>query len=223
MISEVYNTDCVEYMKTLPDGFFDLAVADPPYGIFSDKKRNLGGNVGKLSNRAMFQDAEKINKWDVVPEQIFFDELKRVSKNQVIWGGNYFPLPPTRCMVAWDKCQPWETFSQIELAWTSFDYPAKLFRFDNRTTDKIHPTQKPEALYGWCLKTFANKGDKIFDPMMGSGSSRIAAYKMGFDYWGCEIDSDYFQRLCDRFDAECKGVVLKSGTHTVIQQSLFDF
>ncbi len=419
----------------------------------------------------MFQDAEKINKWDVVPEQIFFDELKRVSKNQVIWGGNYFPLPPTRCMVAWDKCQQWETFSQIELAWTSFDYPAKLFKYDNRTTDKLHPclpagekvfindswvniedvkigdksaygvvvdtsshyadklveiatangktiatwnhpflilrngciawcnadqitsndfilwriiekkipnepkrgicdleernvvenknyttflfgnsitekflmaikyiiktltkktirlktyslsrplntkgytkvaslrtvfgishvkyveslsraqrsfgiltkdtfleklakhvmlrrsseivncelhkvisvntilrktkvynltianvpvfdtqvgvshnTQKPVALYVWCLKTFAKEGDKIFDPMMGSQSSRIAAYKMGFDYVGCEIDGDYFERGCKRFERECHGVVEQSDGSTVQQLNLF--
>ena len=192
-----------------------------PYGIFSDKKRNISSNVGTLSNRAMFQDAEKINKWDVVPEQIFFDELKRVCKNQVIWGGNYFPLPPTRCMVAWDKCQPWETFSQIELAWTSFDYPAKLFKYDNRTTDKIHATQKPVALYVWCLKTFAKEGDKIFDPMMGSQSSRVAAYKMGFDYVGCEIDGDYFERGCKRFERECHGVVEQSDGSTVQQLNLF--
>lgn len=119
-------------------------------------------------------------------------------------GGNYFDLPPTRCVVVWDKMQPWENFSQVEIAWTSFDYPAKLFQYCNAGGQrdgekKIHPTQKPIALYDYILKTFAKPGDKIFDSHLGSGSSRIAAHKAGFDFVGCEIDEQYFKAQEERF------------------------
>ena len=160
--------------------------------------------------------------YDANMSQDFFDELRRVCENVIIWGGNYFDLPPSRCIICWDKVQPWENFSQIELAWTSFEKPAKLFRFDNRTTDKIHPTQKPVDLYAWCLKTFAKPGDRIFDPMMGSQSSRIAAYKMGFDYVGCELDKEYFDKGCERFNRECKGEITTKDGSVIKQMSLFD-
>jgi site-specific DNA-methyltransferase (adenine-specific) len=163
-----------------------------------------------------------IDRWDKAPEQEFFDELKRISCNQIVWGGNYFPLPPSRCILVWDKVQPWENFSQVEIAWTSFDYPAKLYKFDNRTNDKIHPTQKPVDLYASCLRTFAKVGDRIFDPMMGSQSSRIAAYKMGFDYVGCELDKEYFDKGCERFAKECQGEHHHKDGTIVIEQSLFD-
>ena len=149
--SDVFNIDCLEYMRGLPDKAFALAIADPPYGI-----RDAGGQTGgsgKLKGR-VFNNGY-IDRWDKAPDTAFFDELFRICENVIIWGGNYFNLPPTRCVIAWDKCQPWPNFSQIELAWTSFDYPAKIFKFDNRTKDKIHPTQKPVALYSWLLKNFA--------------------------------------------------------------------
>lgn len=137
-------------------------------------------------------------------------------------GGNYFPLPPTRCFVCWDKVQPWENFSQCEFAWTSFNYPAKMFRFDNRTTQKIHPTQKPTELYAYLLRTFAKEGDKIFDPYLGSGSSRIAAYKMGFDFVGCEIDERFFRLSDERFKEESLGIVGYTEERKPIKQfSLF--
>ena len=148
MISQVYNTDCLEYMKSIPDKFFDLCIADPPYGL--DKKSTYGR--GKLKNRII--NRESIHDWDTQPPKEVFDEIMRVSKNQIIWGGNYFELPPTRGIICWDKCQPWDNFSQIEMAWTSFDIPAKIFRFDNRTKDKIHPTQKPITLYSWILDNY---------------------------------------------------------------------
>lgn len=225
-ISEVYNRDCVAFMKELPDKFFALAIADPPYGINAANMSNtqsmrnrLQQGAGKLKDRIL-QTAKK--DWDFFPpSQEFFDEMFRVCENMVIWGGNYFPLPPTRCIVAWDKCQPWENFSQIEIAWTSFDYPAKLYKFDNRTNDKIHPTQKPIDLYAWCLRTFAKEGDKIFDPMMGSQSSRIAAYKLGFDYWGCELDKDYFDAGNERFASECLGETKMKSGKIVKQLTLF--
>ena len=154
MISQVYNTDCLEYMKSIPDKFFDLCIADPPYGL--DKKSTHGR--GKLKNRII--NRESIHDWDTKPTQETFDEIMRVSKNQIIWGGNYFQLPPTRGIICWDKCQPWDNFSQIEMAWTSFDLPAKIFRFDNRTKDKIHPTQKPITLYSWILDNYLSGGVK---------------------------------------------------------------
>ena len=214
--SVVYNVDCLEYMRSLPDKHFDLCIADPPYVL--DKKSSMGGP--KLQHRAFSRGV--IHDWDVRPTDEVFAEIMRVSKNQIIWGGNYFSLPPTRCFVCWDKVQPWPNFSQCELAWTSFDHPAKLFRYDNRTGNKIHPTQKPTELYAYLLKNFAIGGGKIFDPYLGSGSSRIASYKLGFDFVGCEINKEYFDLQQERFDRECKGVIGKEEHGAkVIQQSLF--
>jgi site-specific DNA-methyltransferase (adenine-specific) len=126
-----------------------------------------------------------------------------VSKNQVIWGGNYFDLPPTRGILIWDKLQPWDNFSQFELAWTSFDFPAGIFRYSNtggaNSEEKIHPTQKPVPLYIYVLNRCAKPGDRILDTHLGSGSSRIAAYNLGFDFVGCEIDKDYFEAQEKRF------------------------
>ena len=210
--------DCLEYMRTLPDKAFALAIADPPYGI-----RDAGGQTGgsgKLKGR-VFNNGY-IDRWDKAPSREFFTELQRVCENVIIWGGNYFDLPPTRCFICWDKVQPWENFSQVEYAWTSFESPAQLFRFDNRTGDKIHPTQKPVELYAYLLKKFAKPGDRIFDPMMGSQSSRIAAYKMGFDYVGCELDKEYFDRGCERFNRECKGEHVQKDGSIIKQTSLFD-
>jgi len=198
MESNVFNIDCMEYMRTLPDKAFQLAIVDPPYGL--ERKSTQG--AGKLKKRVL--NASDISKrWDIAPTKEYFDELRRVSENQIIWGGNYFDLPPCRCFVCWDKCQPWPNFSQAEFAWTSFDKPAKMFRFDNRCK-KIHPTQKPIELYAFLLRTFAQEGDRILDTHMGSQSSRIAAYKLGFDYVGCEIDKEYFDQGCEWFRKECQ-------------------
>ena len=220
MKSEVFNTDCLEYMRTLPDKAFQLAIADPPYQIGTSKSSH--GGAGKLKNRVMNRQAKKFTEWDKAPSQEFFDELKRVSEHRVIWGGNYFPLPPARCILVWDKVQPWENFAQVELAWTDFDWSAQLFQYDNRTGDKIHPTQKPVDLYAWILRKFAKPGDHIFDPMMGSQSSRIAAYKLGFDYVGCELDKEYFDKGCERFNRECKGEIKTKSGHIIKQLSIFD-
>lgn len=214
-VSEIHNCDCMEFMREIPDKFFDLAVVDPPYGL----PKNSTHGRGKLKDRCL--NRGDIQKWDIRPDHEYFEELFRLSKDQVIWGGNYFALPPTRCIICWDKVQPWENFSQIEIAWTSFDYPAKLFRFDNRCSDKIHPTQKPIALYAWIFKNFAKPGDKILDTHLGSGSSRIVAYKMGFDFWGCEIDKEYFDASDERFRKECLGIE-KVGDKEVKQLSLFE-
>lgn len=190
MISEAHLTDCMDFMRTLPDKFFDLAVVDPPYGI------------GISSNPVRQMHDKKV--WDSnIPNIKYFDELFRVSNYQIIWGGNYFPLPSTQGFIIWDKKQP-ETFSlaMCEFAWSSIQSPAKMFRRSVLSeVDKIHPTQKPVALYKWLLTNYAKPGQKIFDSHMGSQSSRIAAYQLGFDYWGCELDPDYYRDGCKRFDA----------------------
>jgi len=218
LVSEALLLDWRDYLKKFPDKFFDLAVVDPPYGInapnlpmgscpnrntngqypsVSTAKRlkgrlNTGG--GKLKNR-LLNNSEF--DWDnEKPELDYFIELFRVSKNQIIWGGNYFPLPPTRCVLCWDKCQPWENFSQWEMAWTSFDSPAQIFKFSNtggsNIEKKIHPTQKPIELYSWLFSKYAKKGMKILDTHLGSGSSRIAAHKAELDFYSCEINKTYF-------------------------------
>ena len=212
-ISEVRNCDCVAYMRELPDKYFDLAIADPNYGI------------GIASNpvRQMHMYGEK-KTWDeTIPTSEFFDELFRVSKNQIIWGGNYFGLPPNKHFLIWDKMQPFDlTLAMCEYAWSSFNKPAKMLKLSIQTEkEKIHVTQKPVALYAWILKNYAQAGDKIFDPMMGSQSSRIAAYKMGFDYWGCELDKDYFDAGNKRFASECLGETKTKSGKIVKQLNLF--
>lgn len=238
-ISEVYNIDCMEYMKTISDNFFELAIVDPPYGIGADlmnmgdrkgnpstakKLRSRYRGAGKLKNRFCNLNSDKFESWDIAPTKEYFNELFRISKNQIIWGGNYFDLPPCRCFVSWDKMQAWENFSQAEFAWTSFDMPSKVIRMGSRgganDKEKIHPTQKPILLYAYLLKTFAKKGDKLFDSHLGSGSSRIAADKMEFDFYACEIDEDYFNAQEERFRRECLGEI-KTKKGTLIQTSLF--
>jgi len=186
----LYNCDCMEYMKNIPDKYYDLAIVDPPYGIDA-----CNMTMGKGTNKKW----SKGKKWDNnIPKGEYFDELFRVSKNQIIWGGNYFPLPPSRCIVCWDKIQPWENFSQVELAWTSFDSPAQLYRFDNRTGGKIHPTQKPVKLYEWLLKHYAKSTDKILDTHFGSCSIGIACHNFGCSLDACELDEEYFDKALER-------------------------
>lgn len=191
----ILNVDCVEYMKTLPDKHFDLAVCDPPYGIGMD-----GGNVGYKG----FNNFEK-KDWDkAIPGIKYFSELYRVSKAQIIWGGNYFNLPPTRCFLIWDKGAGFKgrTYAECEQAWTSMDANARIFQRDPLSSGdykgKIHPTQKPVKLYEWILTNYAKTGQTIFDSHMGSGSSAIAAINLGFEYVGCELDADYYVAACKR-------------------------
>lgn len=219
--SIVTNECCMEMMKRYPDGYFDLAVVDPPYGINATNmkmgshptrskldgfgsgpgistavkiKGRLNTGSGKLKNRML--NKSQIDWDNKIPTQEYFKELFRVSKNQIIWGGNYFPLPPTRCIVCWDKMQPWENFSQWEMAWTSFDRPAAMFKYSNtggaNAEIKIHPTQKPYPLYRWLFTKFADPGFKILDTHLGSGSSRCAAHDLGFDFYATEKNEIYF-------------------------------
>ncbi len=183
----------MDIMKEYPNKYFDLAVVDPPYGIGGKFK---GGKTGKMNFN------EIVNKdWDKVPSDEYFSELQRVSKNQIIWGGNYFNLPPTRCFIVWDKIIS-EDFSlaMAELAWTSFDKLAKIYKLQVPKNGKIHPTQKPVKLYDWIFKNYAKPTDKILDTHLGSGSSRIAAYKSGLSFVGIELDKDYFDAQEKRFN-----------------------
>jgi len=192
-------------MARYPDKFFDLAIADPPYGIGGDK--GVQKNNGKWGYKQ-----HRHTDWDSsIPSKEYFMELFRVSKNQIIWGGNYFSeyLPSRMGWVAWDKAQTDFSFSDFELAWTSFDCKCRKFElirgFDfkgkhySMNDGRIHPTQKPQALYVWLLDNYSAAGEKILDTHLGSGASRIAAYKLGFDFWGCEIDKDYFEAQERRF------------------------
>ena len=187
-LNVAYNMDCMEAMKQMPDKAFELAIVDPPYGI-------------GISSNPVRQAHTKKDWDDSTPKQTYFSELMRVSKDQIIWGGNYFNLPATQNYIVWDKVQP-EDFSlaMCEFAWCSIQRPAKIFkRSVLAERNKIHPTQKPVALYEWLLTHYAKPGDKILDTHLGSGSSRIAAYNLGFDFCGYEIDTSYFQAQEERF------------------------
>lgn len=197
MSIELHNGDCMEALRAMPDNAFELAIVDPPYGI--GDRLTKGGRGGSFDSLVL-SGAEK---WDVVPDSEYFTELERVSVNQIIWGGNYFDLPPTRGIICWDKKQPFDNFSAWEMAWTSTDKPASIFRYDNKgfmckDGAKIHPTQKPVALYKWLLANYANEGDRILDTHLGSGSIAIACHDARFDLVGYELDKDYYEAACAR-------------------------
>ncbi|MDV4010004.1 DNA modification methylase [Elizabethkingia anophelis] len=234
---KITNEDNMELMARYPDGYFDLAIVDPPYGINAAnmtmgsnpkrkgnlqyggtstaqklKKGRLNQGSGKLKNRVLNNSN---CDWDnAIPNDEYFKELFRVSKNQIIWGGNYFDLRPTRGIVFWDKLQPWENFSQFELAWTSFDKPAAKIAISTtggaNSERKIHPTQKPTDLYSWILNKYAKSGDKILDTHLGSGSIAIACFDYGFELTACELDKDYYDSACKRIKH-----------HIAFNQSLF--
>ena len=200
MKNEAFNIDCIDYMRKCSNKQFDLAIVDPPYWVEDMTGKNFAHGGGKLKNRILNKKADDVTRWDKPPKPEYWKELFRISKYQIIWGGNYFDLPPYRCPVIWDKVQPFKNFSAVEIAWTNFNEPAKLFRFDNRYSGKIHPAQKPVELYKWLLMIFAKTGYSVLDTHLGSGSSRIAAYDMGFDFVGVEIDPDCFQAQEARFN-----------------------
>lgn len=194
--SVVYNQDCMEGMKQFQDKYFELAIVDPPYNIVSQQKRGIGSRIDKSG---------KMNTWNnIKPTPEYFKELFRVSKKQIIWGANNFTLPESEYFIIWDKFQTVDNFASAEYAWTNCNMPAKVFRFSihQHTAskgNKIHPTMKPIALYEWILKNYAKTGDKILDTHLGSGSSRIAAYKTGFDFTGYELDTEYYEAQEKRF------------------------
>ena len=203
---ELYNIDCMEYMKTQPDNAFDLAVVDPPYGIVSQQERGIGSRIDASG---------KMNNWNNnKPNANYFVELFRVSKYQIIWGANNFILPETEYFIVWDKKQSVKNFASAEYAWTNCKMPAKVFRYSIHKTmadrksegGKIHPTQKPVKLYDWIYKNYAKEGDRILDTHLGSGSSAIAAHYAKLDFVGCEIDEDYFNTAQKRIKAKTRQI-----------------
>jgi site-specific DNA-methyltransferase (adenine-specific) len=213
-ISEVYNEDCMIMMRRYPNKFFDLAIVDPPYGIGVSSHSTFGNPdiIAKNSflKKLVKPSNYKISNWDSsAPDEHYFNELKRVSIKQIIWGVNYFDgfgLKGGRLF--WDK-EGTGNYSRGELAYLSFVNRVEYFKYrwcgmlqekmGDDKEDRIHQTQKPVQLYKWCLKNYAKTGDKILDTHMGSQSSRIAAHRMGFDYYGCEIDKEYFEKGNKRF------------------------
>jgi site-specific DNA-methyltransferase (adenine-specific) len=188
--SNVYLEDCMIGMARYPDKYFDLAIVDPPYGI----DRN-GMNMGN----SVFNKDDK--KWDnSIPTNEYFIELFRVSKNQIIWGGNYFPLPQSQYFAIWDKGETMygRDFAECEFAWVKSG-GTRIYKKSPNQPERIHPTQKPVALYKWLLQNYAKQGDKILDTHLGSGSSRIAAYDMRFDFTAFELDKEYFDAQEKRF------------------------
>lgn len=195
-VSIVTNEDNMAMMSRYPDKFFDLAIVDPPYGI----------GAGKMTMGSGKHKFKKGLDWDAnIPEDKYFSELFRVSKNQIIWGGNYFTelLTPSNDWIIWDKLNPNLSFSEAELAWCSIKKNTRIFKYYSAKVEdfggKIHPTQKPVQLYEWILNKYATKGDLILDTHLGSGSSRIAAHKRGFDFYATELSPFYFDDQEARF------------------------
>lgn len=238
-----YLMNRMDLLKQLPDKCIDLALIDPEYGINSPRmsmssktvkgkkyvstakrlRMNKGG--GQMKNSTL---VKLPYNWDVkIPPKEFFKEVFRVSKNQIIWGGNYFPLPPTRCLILWDKLQALETFSAFELAWTSFDFPTKIYKIGSRgganDEEKIHPNQKPIGLYQKTLTDFAKPGQIILDTGTGSGSIRVAIEllnRQGMDlqFIGCENNYNYHASEHRRFLKHHK--LIHSQTHIPFGQSV---
>lgn len=187
---ELHNMDCMEAMKDMPDNAYDLAIVDPPYGI-GDKLTQGGTWASKYAKG----DAS----WDIAPPIKYWEELFRVSKNQIVWGGNYFGLPPNRCFIIWDKVAHMDTLADCEMAWTSFDKNAKIFKHVRNTSEqRIHICQKPVKLYEWLLTNYAKEGDKILDTHLGSGSIAIACHNLKFDLTGYELDTEYYEAATKR-------------------------
>lgn len=189
----LYNMDCIELLKDTPDKFYDLAIVDPDFGL--DEKISSGGTWAAKYKKG---DGDLGGK----PTKEYFEQLFRVSRNQIIWGGNYFIdyLLPSRCFLIWDKVAHMETLADCEMAWTSFDKNAKIFKHVRNTTEtRIHICQKPVALYKWLLHNYAKQGDKILDTHAGSFSIGIACDDMGFDLTATELDPDYYESAVKRF------------------------
>jgi site-specific DNA-methyltransferase (adenine-specific) len=201
----IYNEDCLEALKKMPDNFFDLAIVDPPYGININKQsQGKGGGVAKK--------IEYIKKdWDSAsPDKLYFEELKRTSKNQIIWGANHFisKIPfDSSCWIIWDKDNGETDFADCELAWTSFKTSVRKYKWKwsgmlqqdmKNKEQRIHPTQKPVKLYEWLLDNYAKEGDRILDTHLGSGSIAIACHNRGYDLTAYEIDKDYFEATTKR-------------------------
>jgi len=208
----------MELMRDTPDNHFDLAIVDPPYGIdWMEQVKNP--NKGK--NWKQWDGKE----WDkAVPETEYFRELERVSRQQIVWGANYMGdiLKPTPCWLIWDKMQEFSG-ATFEMAWTSFKSPAKAFRMSRveayANQQKVHPTQKPVKLYNWILENYAEKGQRILDTHMGSGSIAIACHYFAAHLTATEIDEDYFNAACERIERETRQMDLFQQNAEVSQRN----
>lgn len=220
-----YHCDNMDYMATVPDKWFDLAIVDPPYGLNMAKERPR--KDGRFANNIP-------KKWDEkTPDKEYFEELFRVSKNQIIWGANYFNLPVHQCFIFWYKKNPVSNFSDGELAWTSFKKPAVCFDYryfgniegKKNASEKIHISQKPEALYDWLLKNYAKPNDRILDTHLGSMSIALAInkanelLKTNYEFHGCEIDKDYFEAGIKRFKQDAIKNVIEFPEPEVLTQN----
>jgi site-specific DNA-methyltransferase (adenine-specific) len=195
----LYKCDNMEFMKGLPDNYYDLAIVDPPYGI----------DAGKMTMGSGKHNFKQGKDWDSsIPSDEYFNELFRISQNQIIWGGNYFPLPLNNNWIIWDKLNPNLSFSEAELAWSSINKNTRIFKrysaMDDDDGKKQHPTQKPIALYKYCLGKYAKQGDKILDTHGGSMSIALACWDYGFDLDLCELDKEYFDNGVERFENHIK-------------------
>lgn len=228
----ILNGDCMDLMASTPDKYYDLAICDPPYGGAGNaewdknKRGRFGGRFDKYEIKATrtgggwakkYQKENSIKHWDVAPDEEYFNELFRISKNQIIWGGNYFGLPATRCFLIWRKLNiPLSGFSMApcEYAWTSFKENAAMFECissgGSGREDRFHPTQKPIKLYEWILNNYAKENDKILDTHLGSGSIAIAVDKSNkldkknLTFVGIELDENYYKSALNRFEQYCK-------------------
>lgn len=212
-LNRLYNIDCMEAMRNIPDKYFQLAITDPPYGIGIDGQK-ISINKNPKHNRKEHQR----KGWDKsIPQEEYFRELERVSVNQIIWGGNYFVehlKEGHKGWIVWDKGQRGLTMSDCELAYTSFDKPTRIVTINRAELAKdgtIHPTQKPVKLYEWILMNYAQPGDRIIDTHAGSGASCIACHRMRYEWLAFEIDKDYYRKATERIQAE------------QAQLSIFDF
>lgn len=213
-MNRLYNMNCMMGMTKIPDKYFDLAIVDPPYFSGPEKRGYYGRRISPIGVHRAYATTEN---WSV-PDKAYFEELMRVSQNQIIWGCNYFDYPFGPGRIVWDKCNGNSSFSDAEIAYCSLHDSVRLFRYmwngmnqgksiteghimqGNKTLNekRIHPTQKPVALYKWLLMTYAKPGDKILDTHVGSGSSLIACHDMGYDYMGFEIDSSCYALAVER-------------------------
>ena len=210
----LYNCDCMEYMHELEDNAFDLAIVDPPYGIGESGATNH--TRGKLAQAKQYKPFAGQDK--EAPKTEYFEELQRISKNQIVWGANHFIDRISKgspCWVVWDKQNGQSDFADCELAWTSFKTAVRRFKFQwagmlqgdmKNKEHRIHPTQKPVKLYEWLLNNYAKPGQRILDTHLGSGSSAIAAHYFGVEFVGCELDPDYFEAAVNRIRKQTKQI-----------------
>ena len=221
----LYCGDCLEILPTLAPGSVDAVVTDPPYGILNLNGKNgairkspRASGSGKLKNRKINTESYE---WDSAPPtKSTLEAICQCSKDQIFWGGNYFELPPTRCVLVWDKCQPWENFSQVEIAWTSLDRPAAIFKCD-KSFSKDHPTQKPLALMNWCLR-FLPEAQTILDPFMGSGTTGVACVRLGRRFIGIELEPKYYAIAKRRIQDELNRVKFLEPKQRETQRTLLE-